>query len=121
MPCSHPPGGHGQRGRACNDPHDQRRLGRTHRVRIRARSPAGGVGAAGLRCRGGACGSSARTGDNPAALHRNDIVAFCNRLGARTHSHIVRDVALVLTRIRTLGLTHPGQVIEGLPPDFRLR
>jgi hypothetical protein len=29
----------------------------------------------------------------------------------------VRDVALVLTRIRTLGLTHPGQVMEGLPPD----
>lgn len=69
-------------------------------------------------------------GDNPAVLHRGDIVAFCNRLSflaengtisARTCSHIVRDVALVLTRIRTLGVTHPGQVMEGLPPDFRLQ
>jgi len=69
-------------------------------------------------------------GGDPAVLHRADIVAFCNRLAflaengtisARTRSHIVRDVALVLTRIRTLGLTHPGQVMEGLPADFRLQ
>ncbi|MEU7688634.1 hypothetical protein AB0B67_45690, partial [Streptomyces spectabilis] len=69
-------------------------------------------------------------GDHPALLHRGDIVAFCNRLAflagngtisARTRSHIVRDVALVLTRIRTLGLTHPGQVMEGLPAGFRLQ
>lgn len=69
-------------------------------------------------------------GEKPAVLHRGDIVAFCNRLAflaengtisARTRSHMVRDVALVLTRIRTLGLTHPGQVMEGLPADFRLQ
>ncbi|MEV3958486.1 tyrosine-type recombinase/integrase [Streptomyces albogriseolus] len=69
-------------------------------------------------------------GNNPAALHRSDIVAFCNRLAfltengtisARTRSQTVRNVKLVLTRIRTLGLTHPGQPMEGLPTDFRLQ
>ncbi|MEU9083335.1 site-specific integrase [Streptomyces sp. NPDC048357] len=69
-------------------------------------------------------------GIHPPDLHRRDIVAFCNRLAfltetgrisARTRSKAVRNVALVLTRIRTLGLTHPGQPMAGLPTDFRLQ
>ena len=69
-------------------------------------------------------------GVNPAGLHRRDIIAFCNRLAfltetrkisAHTRSKTVRNVALVLTRIRTLGLTHPGQVMAGLPVDFRFQ
>ncbi|MGW2137651.1 tyrosine-type recombinase/integrase [Streptomyces sp. NPDC001773] len=69
-------------------------------------------------------------GMHPAELRRGDIVAFCNRLAfltetgrisARTRSHTVRNTALVLTRIRTLGLTHPGGPMAGLPTDFRLQ
>lgn len=69
-------------------------------------------------------------GNYPPDLHRRDIVAFCNRLAfltetgkitAHTRSKAVRNVALVLTRIRTLGLTHPGQPMAGLPTDFRLQ
>lgn len=69
-------------------------------------------------------------GIHPPDLHRRDIVAFCNRLAfltetgtitAHTRSKAVRNVALVLTRIRTLGLTHPGQPMAGLPADFRLQ
>lgn len=69
-------------------------------------------------------------GIHPPDLHRRDIVAFCNRLAfltetgtisARTRSKAVRNVALVLTRIRTLGLIHPGQPMAGLPTDLRLQ
>ncbi|WP_405776577.1 hypothetical protein [Streptomyces sp. NBC_01538] len=69
-------------------------------------------------------------GIHPPDLHRRDIVAFCNRLEfltetgtitAHTRSKAVRNVALVLTRIRTLGLTHPGQPMASLRTDFRLR
>lgn len=69
-------------------------------------------------------------GMHPPALHREDIVAFCNRLAflteagkitARMRSQAVRNAAMVLTRIRTLGLTHPGQPMAGLPTDFRLQ
>ncbi|MFE3250991.1 tyrosine-type recombinase/integrase [Streptomyces sp. NPDC059209] len=69
-------------------------------------------------------------GLDPAELSRRDIVAFCNRLAFLTEtgriSHlarrkIVRNVGLVLTRIRTLGLTHPGQPMAGLSADFRLQ
>ncbi|MGV9343120.1 tyrosine-type recombinase/integrase [Streptomyces sp. NPDC003688] len=69
-------------------------------------------------------------GIHPADLHRQDIVAFCNRLAfltetgkitAHTRSKAVRNAALVLTRIRTLGLTHPGQPMASLPTDFRLQ
>ncbi|WP_167529477.1 hypothetical protein [Streptomyces spinoverrucosus] len=64
-------------------------------------------------------------GIHPPDLHRRDIVAFCNRLAfltgtgkitAHTRSKAVRNVALVLTRIRTLGLTHPGPA-DGGPAD----
>jgi integrase len=66
-------------------------------------------------------------GDEPAALGRPDIDAFLNRLGylesAGTVSRYQRNVIcrgarLVLTGIRSLGLTRPGQAAAGLPGDF---
>ena len=66
-------------------------------------------------------------GEKPAALGRPDIDAFLNRLGylesAGTVSRCQRNVTcrgarLVLTGIRSLGLTRPGQAAAGLPGDF---
>ncbi|MEU1631203.1 tyrosine-type recombinase/integrase [Streptomyces sp. NPDC020096] len=68
-------------------------------------------------------------GDFLSALGRQDILSFCNRLAFQvadgqfsTHHHlnITRSVRRVLNRWRTLGLTRPGQVLEGLPADFVL-
>ena len=61
------------------------------------------------------------------ALGRADIEAFLNRLGylesagtiSRYHRNgICRGARLVLTGIRALGLTRPGQAAAGLPGDF---
>jgi integrase len=66
-------------------------------------------------------------GEEPRALGRPDIDAFLNRLGylesAGTVSRYQRNVIcrgarLVLTGIRSLGLTRPGQAAVGLPGDF---
>jgi integrase len=66
-------------------------------------------------------------GEEPAALGRADIDAFLNRLGylesAGTISRYQRNVIcrgarFVLTGIRALGLTRPGQLAAGLPGDF---
>ena len=66
-------------------------------------------------------------GEEPAALGRPDIDAFLNRLGylesAGTVSRYQRNVIcrgarLVLTGIRSLGLTRHGQAAAGLPGDF---
>ena len=66
-------------------------------------------------------------GEEPAALGRPDIDAFLNRLGylesAGTISRyrrnvICRGARFVLTGIRSLGLTRPGQPAAGLPGDF---
>ncbi|WP_062013936.1 tyrosine-type recombinase/integrase [Streptomyces hygroscopicus] len=64
------------------------------------------------------------------ALGRDDIVAFMNRLRyleeqgeitAGRRCEDARDVRRLLTRMRTLGLTRPGQSLHGLPHDFTLR
>ncbi len=66
-------------------------------------------------------------GEEPAALGRPDIDAFLNRLGylesagtiSRYHRNVVcRGARLVLTGIRSLGLTRPGQAAAALPGDF---
>ena len=66
-------------------------------------------------------------GEIPAALGRADIETFLNRLGylesagtiSRYHRNgICRGARLVLTGIRALGLTRPGQAAAGLPGDF---
>jgi integrase len=66
-------------------------------------------------------------GEDPGALGRPDIDAFLSRLGylesAGTISRyrrnvICRGARLVLTGIRALGLTRPGQPAAGLPGDF---
>jgi integrase len=68
-------------------------------------------------------------GDDLRALSREDITAFCNRLaylqsrgeisgGARVR--FCRDARRLLNRMRTLGLTRPGQPLHGLPDDFAL-
>ena len=66
-------------------------------------------------------------GEEPAALGRPDIDAFLNRLGylesagtvSRYHRNVIcRGARLVLTGIRSLGLTRPGQAAAGLPGDF---
>jgi integrase len=66
-------------------------------------------------------------GDIPAALGRGDVEAFLNRLAYQhTAGQITgdariracREVRSVLTRIRTLGLTRPGQIAAGLGEDF---
>jgi integrase len=66
-------------------------------------------------------------GQDPRALGRPDVDAFLNRLGylesAGTISRYQRNVIcrgarLVLTGIRSLGLTRPGQPAAGLPGDF---
>ena len=66
-------------------------------------------------------------GEEPGALGRPDIDAFLNRLGylesagtvSRYHRNVIcRGARLVLTGIRSLGLTRPGQAAAGLPGDF---
>jgi integrase len=66
-------------------------------------------------------------GEAPGALGRPDIDAFLNRLGylesagaiSRYHRNVIcRGARLVLTGIRSLGLTRPGQPAAGLPGDF---
>jgi integrase len=66
-------------------------------------------------------------GEEPRALGRPDIDAFLNRLGylesagtiSRYHRNVIcRGARLVLTGIRSLGLTRPGQAAAGLPGDF---
>jgi integrase len=66
-------------------------------------------------------------GEDPQALGRPDAEAFLNRLGylesAGTISRYQRNVIcrgarFVLTGIRALGLTRPGQPAAGLPGDF---
>jgi integrase len=66
-------------------------------------------------------------GDLPAALGRNDLEAFLNRLahlkftgqiGRYRRNMICRDVRQVLAGIRSLGLTRRGRPAAGLPGDF---
>ncbi|MFJ8142939.1 tyrosine-type recombinase/integrase [Streptomyces sp. NPDC096013] len=65
----------------------------------------------------------------PAEWGRGDIVAFSNRLGhmtatgtlsARRRLAFTRFVRRVLARFHTLGLTGPGQLLEGMPADFTI-
>ncbi|MEU8965250.1 tyrosine-type recombinase/integrase [Streptomyces sp. NPDC048491] len=68
-------------------------------------------------------------GEVPAAWGRGDIVAYCNRMGHLTATGqqsasrrlaYTRFVRRVLVRFRTLGLTGPGGVLEGVPVDFAI-
>jgi hypothetical protein len=68
-------------------------------------------------------------GLDPAALGRNDLEAFLNRLahleftgqiGRYRRNMICRDVRQVLAGIRSLGLTRHGQPAAGLPGDFSI-
>ena len=68
-------------------------------------------------------------GDLPAALGRADIENFLNRLGylesagtiSRYHRNVIcRGARTILTGIRALGLTRPGQAAAGLPGDFAI-
>jgi integrase len=74
--------------------------------------------------------SRADQGLDPAALGRDDIVGFLNRLGhlegagklsAQRRPIVCRMVAKLLRECRALGLTRPGQPMAGLPDDFALR
>lgn len=65
-------------------------------------------------------------GDRPAALGRADIETFLARLGylesagtiSRYHRNVIcRGARAVLTGIRAMGLTRPGQAAAGLPGD----
>ncbi|WP_409468350.1 hypothetical protein [Streptomyces sp. HC307] len=62
-------------------------------------------------------------------LSRTDMVSFCNRIaflaetgvfGAHHRVNVIRYVRNIVNRIRVMGLTGPGQVLEGLPTDFAL-
>lgn len=62
-----------------------------------------------------------------AAWGRSDIIAFTNRMGYFTSTGRIslarrlaftRFVRRVLLRFRALGLTAPGQLLEGMPADF---
>ncbi|MGY0062951.1 tyrosine-type recombinase/integrase [Streptomyces sp. LZ34] len=66
-------------------------------------------------------------GHTPQLLGRTDIVGFLNRLAflvdegklsAYARLKAVRNVRSALIRIRSLGLTRPGEFLEGLPQDF---
>ncbi|MFI6994679.1 hypothetical protein [Nonomuraea wenchangensis] len=68
-------------------------------------------------------------GKHPAALDRQDITAFCNRLAYLVEQgtltpyrrlHTCRNLRRILTRMRTLGLTHAGQPLHGLSDAFAL-
>lgn len=65
----------------------------------------------------------------PAAWGRSDIVAFANLMAYFTSTGQIsparrlaftRFVRRVLLRFRTLGLTAPGQLLEGMPADFAI-
>ncbi|MGV9879215.1 tyrosine-type recombinase/integrase [Streptomyces sp. NPDC003006] len=66
-------------------------------------------------------------GSDPHLLGRDDIVSFLNRLlflqekeevsALRRVIH-VRDTRRLLNRMRTMGLTRPGEPLHGLPSDF---
>ncbi|MEV6048382.1 tyrosine-type recombinase/integrase [Streptomyces xanthochromogenes] len=69
-------------------------------------------------------------GHDPRLLGRDDIVLFLNRLlflhesgeiSAQHRNIDAKDVRRLLIRMRTLGLTQPGQVLHGLPDSFTLR
>ncbi|MDQ0784664.1 hypothetical protein [Streptomyces sp. B3I8] len=62
-------------------------------------------------------------------LSRTDMVSFCNRVaflaesgvfGAHHRVNVIRYVRKIVNRIRVMGLTGPGEVLEGLPADFAL-
>ncbi|MFJ3176403.1 hypothetical protein ACIPJK_37350 [Streptomyces roseus] len=68
-------------------------------------------------------------GEHLGLLGRSDIVAFCNRLGfladtgkisANYRHDSVKSVRRVLNRLRTIGLTRPGEILAGMPADFAL-
>jgi len=68
-------------------------------------------------------------GGDLTALSRDDITAFLNRVAflqsegtirARRRTIAVRGVAMMLERMRALGLTRPGQPLHGLPDDFAI-
>jgi integrase len=68
-------------------------------------------------------------GDVIRALGREDITAFCNRLAFmasqgqisdHTRVTLCRYARLVLSRCRSMGLTRPGQPLDGLPDDFAI-
>ncbi|MEU1516792.1 site-specific integrase [Streptomyces sp. NPDC005811] len=68
-------------------------------------------------------------GDDIHALSRRDITAFTNRLAFLHHSgdisatkrvRVVRYVRTHLARMRSLGLTRPGQPLHWLPDDFAI-
>jgi integrase len=68
-------------------------------------------------------------GRHPSALSRQDLTAFSNRLAylvsqstisAGTRVRWMQHLRGVLDSMRALGLTRPGQVMHGLPDDFRL-
>lgn len=65
----------------------------------------------------------------PAAWGRSDIVAFANLMAYFTSTGQIsparrlaftRFVRRVFLRFRTLGLTAPGQLLEGMPADFAI-
>ncbi|MFI5659050.1 tyrosine-type recombinase/integrase [Streptomyces sp. NPDC051684] len=62
-------------------------------------------------------------------LSRTDMVGFCNRVafltesgvfGAHHRINVIRYVRKITNRVRVMGLTGHGQVLEGLPADFAL-
>ncbi|UWE11927.1 site-specific integrase [Actinacidiphila bryophytorum] len=68
-------------------------------------------------------------GHLPGGLGRNDMVSFCNRLAflaengkmsQHTRLNHVRYARLITNRVRVLGVTGPGQPLEGLPAAFAL-
>jgi integrase len=68
-------------------------------------------------------------GEVPSALDRTDMESFLNRLGylvstgrisADARIRSCREVRAVLTRIRAMGLTRPGQGAAGLGEDFAI-
>jgi integrase len=69
-------------------------------------------------------------GDDPAALGRQDVVAFLGRLAhqeatgaisTRCRWKVLRHVAKILRDCRDLGLAGPSGPMAGLPDDFGLR
>jgi hypothetical protein len=68
-------------------------------------------------------------GGLPALLVRGDITAFCNRLAYPTQQGTIsayrrivfcRDVRLLLSRMRAMGLTRQGEPIAGIPDEFTM-
>lgn len=69
-------------------------------------------------------------GNEPRLLGRDDITTFLTRLrflndqgeiSAHLHLTAVRNARRLLGRMRSLGLTQPGQPLHGLPDDFAVR